>query len=146
MLMSLQIFALFTAFASLASSQKHHKVRHKHNLLSLRDGHVNEIREAFDDYRNLLHKKDKRKKHTYVSLNDEYVDNNLNLSNEISMPPKTVNEIFYRNKRVYTTRRTTTTTQSSTDDDEYFDEDNDTTNRRLNDDAQVRYVSQFSGE
>lgn len=147
--MSLQTFALFIAFASLASSQKHHKVRHKHNLLSLRDNHVNEIREAFDEYRHLLHKKDKLKKFPEVNLSDdEYVDNNLNLSEEhlrtTEKPRKKVPEIFYRNKRVEATRRATTTAQSSADDDEYFDDDNDTTNRRLNDDAQVRFSRDVS--
>lgn len=167
MLLSLQAVTLVIAFASLACGQKHHKVRHKHNLLNFRDKHVNEIREAFDDYRNLLHKKDKLKNYPSVNLSDEYddsIDNNLNLSDEVlkrfsstekphrKVPAQTV-EFFFRNKRVFTTRAATSTTvatqRSIDDDDEYFDDDNDTSNRRPNDDAQVRFsrdVSDFRGK
>lgn len=85
MLLSL---ALFTLFASLSSAvgTSHHKVRHKHNLFKIRDNHVNEIREAFDEYRNVLHKTKKQSKlREYpelhdVTLSDEYddaIDNEL---------------------------------------------------------------------
>jgi cell division protein FtsL len=146
MLLSLHVFALIIACAS-ASSQRHHKVRHKHNLLSLRDRHVNEIREAFDEYRNFMHKKN--------SDSEEDIDNNLNTSEEIfkkllsstTVKPRKAYELpaqfFTRNKRVFTT---TTTQRSTDDDDEYFDNENDTANRPPNDDAQVRFnrdVSHF---
>lgn len=166
MLLSLHAVTLVIVFASLTCGQKHHKVRHKHNLLNFGDSHVNEIREAFDEYRNLLHEKDKLRKYPSVTLRDEYddaIDNNLNLSDEIvkkfsstekprkQIPVKT-SEIFFRNKRVFTTKTTTSTTvttqRSIDDDDEYFDDDNDTSNRRPNDDAQVRFsrdVSDFRG-
>jgi hypothetical protein len=152
MLLSLHVVALIIACAS-ASSQRHHKVRHKHNLLSFRDNHVNEIREAFDEYRNFLHKKN----------SDEYddsIDNNLNSSEEIykkllssttEKPRKSTASpvhFFSRNKRIFTTKSSTTTQRSTDDDDddEYFDDENDTANRRPNDDAQVRFnrdVSHF---
>lgn len=143
MLLSLHVVALIIACAS-ASSLKHHKVRHKHNLFKLRDNHVNDIREAFHEYRNLMHRAN--------SNSDEYddnIDNSLNSSEEIfkkllsstTEKPRKVTaptvKYFMRNKRVLST---TTTTQRSTDDDddEYFDDENDTANRRPNDDAQVR--------
>lgn len=34
--------------------QHHHKVRHKHNFVQIDGRHVNEIREAFDDYKNAV--------------------------------------------------------------------------------------------
>lgn len=145
MWLSLHVLLLIITCAS--ATQRHHKVRHKHNLLSLRGRHVNEIREAFDEYRNSLHKS---------SNSDEDIDNNLDFSEEIfkkllsstTEKPRKVYappvQFFTRNKRVFTT----TTTQRSTDDDEdeYFENENDTANRRPNDDAQVRFnrdVSHF---
>src|SRR5690349_20544539 len=35
---------------------RHHKVRHKHNMLHFNDHQVNEIREAFDDYKSAIEK------------------------------------------------------------------------------------------
>lgn len=58
MLPSLYALGLLLTFALITSakvaSQKHHKVRHKHNSFGLRDNHVNEIRDAFDEYRHVL--------------------------------------------------------------------------------------------
>lgn len=166
MSLSLKTMVLIIVFASLASTQKHHKVRHKHNLINLRDNHVNEIREAFDEYRNLLHKKDKLRDFPEMNSSDEYddaIDNNLNHGDETSKKvfpkatekplkqlPRSTSEYFFRNKRVFTTKTPSTTQRPQKsivdDDDEYFDNDNDTTYRRLNDDAQVRFnrdVSHF---
>lgn len=139
MLLSLCI-ALIVTYAS-ATDLKHHKVRHKHNLLSFRDNHVNEIREAFAEYRNSLplHKKNRNFE------SDEYddnIDNNLNSSEKIFkklLSPNTEKprkstassvQFFARKKRVFTTKSTTTTQRSTDDDDEYFDSENDTASRR----------------
>lgn len=60
MCLTLQTFGLLVTIATLStatlSSQKHHKVRHKHNMHHLRGSHVNKIREAFDEYRHVVHK------------------------------------------------------------------------------------------
>lgn len=87
MLSSFYTLGLIIAVASLTTAkfagQKHHKVRHKHNSFGLRDNHVNEIREAFDEYRNSLPSANKLKKYPKienVELNDDYddiIDNHL---------------------------------------------------------------------
>lgn len=60
MCLTLQTFGLLVTIASLSTAtfgtQKHHKVRHKHNMHHLRGSHVNKIREAFDEYRHVVHK------------------------------------------------------------------------------------------
>lgn len=165
MLLSIYTFWLLITIASVAAiSQKHHKVRHKHNTFSIRGNHVNEIREAFDEYRNVLHKTHSQnmlKPYPTISLSDAYDDLDGNflshkppaseesrLSHESQKDnvrrkyPGASNELFLRNKRVYTTsttpRATTTTIKAIENYDEEYDDDNDNdiTNRRLNDDAQ----------
>ena len=90
MLLSIYSLGLLITFTSLASAkiaeQRHHKVRHKHNTLNLRGNHINEIREAFDQYRSVLRntrKQDKLLDYPEikdVALSDQYddsIDNNL---------------------------------------------------------------------
>lgn len=45
---------IFTANASVFGNL--HKVRHKHNVFHFNDRHVNEVREAFDEYKNTIQK------------------------------------------------------------------------------------------
>lgn len=162
MLHAIGLLVIIATFVS-SQSQTHHKVRHKHNLLGVRGNHVNEIREAFDQYRNVMHK---NKLKDYPD-DDDQTDNNLRLSswtaaklNEKSRRPRTnlnrerkVNNAetspsahFLRNKRVFMTTTTSTTKRpvipKSIDyGDDYEDDDNDTDNRRLNDDAAAAQVS-----
>lgn len=162
MLLSLHALCLLvtiaTAFAS--QSQRHHKVRHKHSSLGLRGNQVNEIRQAFDQYRNVLHK-NKLKDYPMVDESDKYRINNNLKSNSLDAvnhrhdssksrkyltyerysqkPVASAVDGFLRNKRVFTTTTTTRrpVTPKVIEEYNYQDEDNDTANRRLNDDAQV---------
>lgn len=90
MLLSIYSLGLIITFSQLTtakiSGQRHHKVRHKHNSFSLRGNHVNEIREAFDQYRSVLENtRNQDKLLQYpdikdVDLSEEYdepIDNNL---------------------------------------------------------------------
>lgn len=90
MLLSVNSFIVLITFASLTtakfSGQRHHKVRHKHNTFNLRGKHVNDIREAFDQYRSVLRHTSKQGKLLEypeikdVGLSDEYddtIDNNV---------------------------------------------------------------------
>jgi hypothetical protein len=80
-MLSIHILGLLFTIASTSAilSQKHHKVRHKHNSLNLRGNHVNEIREAFDEYRSVVHKtkNQNESKHRQIkdrNASDEYDD------------------------------------------------------------------------
>lgn len=159
MLLSIYTFWLLITIASVAAtSQKHHKVRHKHNTFNLRGNHVNEIREAFDEYRSALrraHSQNKLQPYPSINLSEAYDDlDGSFLSHKSSASgesdrrrhPGAASDLFLRNKRVHTTATTPRTTSTSTTtiksienyDEEYDDDnDNDTTNRRLNDDAQA---------
>ncbi|CRL08006.1 CLUMA_CG020880, isoform A [Clunio marinus] len=155
---------LIITLMSLASAvvTTHHKARHKHNLLNFRGNDINEIREAFDQYRSVIHKTklhDKLESISSVydedSINEHDYDfkavkKNMKFDARKSHVSSTgfknypaidlgSNEMFVRNKRIHTSTRRTTTTVKSIDnyDEEYDDDDNDTTNRRLNDDAQA---------
>lgn len=162
MLLSLHAIALLVTIATAVASQSqtHHKVRHKHNSLGLRGNHVNEIREAFDQYRNALHK-NKLRDDSDGDGSEEYddrIDSNSkfgrwdtaklhgdssksrNYERYIQGPSAPASRFFSRNKRVFSTTKTTTrrpVTQKVIDEDDYEDDDNDTANRRLNDDSRV---------
>lgn len=83
-------FGLITLLASLSAAAltSHHKVRHKHNLLSLRSNHISEIRDAFDAYQNVVDKTQEsvelRKEHpllrdvTLSNVYDDEINKNLN--------------------------------------------------------------------
>lgn len=83
MLQTFWLLVTITSVAALTSqSQKHHKVRHKHNLRFQR---VNEIREAFDQYRTVLHKNKLKEFPQIEDVNlsedfDDVVDNNLKIN------------------------------------------------------------------
>lgn len=157
MLLSLiHVVSLLTTLASLttAALTTHHKVRHKHNLLKVRDNHVNFIREAFDQYRSVVHKS-KGRLDAHPDLNDVYdeaIENSLR--NKISQETLTKiagddsnsrnirqlvtkssrQELFSREKRVHITKATTRAPLDNYDDE--YDDDSDT-NRPHNDDAQA---------
>lgn len=120
-MLSVRILGLLLTIASAtATGQKHHKVRHKHNALNLRGNHVNEIREALDEYRSVIHR----------AQDDE----------DLVRParPTHSSEYFSRSKRVFPTRRLPTSSTAKFNenyDEEYNDEDDNDTNRRLADDA-----------
>lgn len=146
MLLSFYSFGLLISFASFTTSkiagQKHHKVRHKHNSFNLRGNHVNEIREAFDQYRSVLQNtwhQDQLIKYPQikdVDISDEYdepIDNNLKFNSWESsrrdankqkagaynhqqprLVPAPSSDYFLRNKRIYTTTSSTTTRRTTT--------------------------------
>jgi hypothetical protein len=118
-------------------------------MLSLRGSHVNDIREAFDEYRSVIH----RAQPPYDQLLGEDYENFENYLAFHSQPlkhhvkhsttrPNLSSEHFARSKRLYTSRKPSTTTQRPTPksfdnyDEEY--DDDDSGNRRsdrLADDA-----------
>jgi hypothetical protein len=148
-MLSIHIVGLLLTIASVsAAAQKHHKVRHKHNLLSLRGNHVNDIREAFDEYRSVIHRA--QPPHDQPSSEDyENLENYLALHSQpakhhtkhVTARPSLSGEHFARSKRLYTSRKpvaTTTSAPKSFDnyDEEYDDEDpGNRRTERLGDDA-----------
>lgn len=136
---------LLLLIASTISTANHHKIRHHHKhrhkqVLAIDSNELNEIREAFDDYRKSVQYKDKISEE---AIPHEIHQNSLN-DEEETVPAQSYNHnsnAMLRHKRVHTsTRATTTTTTPRSDnnyDDEYDDDDNDT-NRRANDDAHVQ--------
>lgn len=165
MALSLQTFVLLLIIASLVppAFPSLNKVRHKHNMLQLRGTHVNQIREAFDEYRHVVRKNELKEfpKLASAGLNDyDEDDDTIWESVKLKAREDFVNspsEYFVRNKRVHvstttTTQRTTTTLKSIDDYEDEYDDDNDTANQLLNDDAQAglrrpnRDVSSFFGK
>lgn len=164
MLSSLYALGLLVMIFSLTTAkfvgQKHHKVRHKHNLFSLRENQVNEIREAFDEYRNALHNTNRLNEYPEikdVELSDSYddtMDNSLKpSSSEKAKLTKLIHgvdkkrshyqpeknqisvsslpsEHFLRSKRVFASKSSTTTTVRSNDN--YEDEYEDEVNHTTN--------------
>lgn len=131
---------------------QHHKVRHKHNILHFTNNHVNEIREAFDDYNKTVHKpKGSRvsfddaiklkslrhhgKNNVRLKFNDDLTESasdNRIVNDETSLAyPKSENGLFMtRYKRVHA--KEVPTTQEKADekfsdnyDEEYDDDDID---------------------
>lgn len=160
----LQTFWLLVTIASVAAltsqSQKHHKVRHKHNLRFQR---VNDIREAFDQYRNALHKNKLKEFPQIEDVNlsadfSDSVDNNLKLNSwetaklgevlkhKNSSPrnpsyhhhkhhPITAgasSDFFLRHKKFYTTTTQRPTTPAKTIDnyDEEYEDNDNDTTNR----------------
>lgn len=141
---------LILLIASTFSTANHHKIRHHHKhrhkqVIAFDSNELNEIREAFDDYRKIVQYKDKiseeaiphRKHHEQNTLNDE----------EETMPAQSNSNAMMRHKRVHTTtaRPTSTTNLPKSDNnyDELYDDDD---NGQPNDDANVhsRRSSQVS--
>lgn len=155
--LALLIAIIFHAHASIHSgSPQHHKVRHKHNLLQFSDHRVNEIREAFDDYKNVV-QKPKVSYDDAVMLkplrhhrrHDERVTDELtqtangdrNENGETSIANPQV--VMARYKRVHTTETTTTRQNSraskfSDNYDEEYDDDEDKTNQKVNQSTKVQ--------
>src|SRR5690349_13669174 len=129
----LHVLCLFLMIVFVAGqNQTHHKVRHKHNLLNIGSNQMNEIREAFDQYRNVLRKNQN-------DVFDEQHDESINSQNDLNFERRNIQKApardnFSRNKRVFTTTKTTTRRPMTpkTSQDFYEDDDNDTANRHLN--------------
>lgn len=137
-------------------SPQQHKFRHKHNLLHFNDQRVNEIREAFDDYKNFVVQKPKLNYDDVVKLKplrhhqrrDEALTDELT---QMASDDRTENgETSIANpqaryKRVHTaetTRRTTTAASNSDNyDEEYDDDEDDKANRKVNDESTKVQVS-----
>lgn len=143
-LSSFTFFIISTSFAAAAIPQKPHKVRHKHNLLNFRDNHLNDIRVAFNEYRNIIpHLKTPRTPLTSEwndidDISDEYFDDN-NLDEKFQRAESTTkfnkkfhhhettkqnyqnaaasvmkSEIHSRNKKLFHTTRKSTKTPTTT--------------------------------
>lgn len=124
--------------------QHHHKVRHKHNF---DDRHVNEIREAFDDYKNAVSKVKfddviRVKPLRYSRTDNEKLSDGLtqtattnrimNVETSIADPRSL---LMTRYKRVHTAETTThraTANLSENYDEEYDDEDEKTSRKPIN--------------
>lgn len=130
---------------------QHHKIRHKHNILAFNDNHVNEIREAFDDFKNTIQRpKGFDDENNVTSLrrhhemNDDLTysasDNRL-ISNETptnAYRKGVENSKFTtRYKRVQTAREATNQGRESESnyDDEYDDDANEEQSRKTADDS-----------
>lgn len=127
----------------------HHKVRHKHNILHFNEDHVNEIREAFDDYKNTLHKP----KVSKVSFDDvikvkslrNHREHDQRLSDDLTQSA-TVNDestsrhFMTRYKRVHMTAESTTQGKAAdiNYDEEYDDENDDKSSSRNEGDVKVQ--------
>jgi hypothetical protein len=120
-----------------ATGHNNHKLRHfKHKIVHINDHHVNEIREAFEDYKKTVRKKVNK------NLDDDRVnfDFDDDITNDASDLSIQANEIVYdsqpkflarltstRHKRVFSAESTstmrTTAITSLDDDEEYFEKD-----------------------
>lgn len=135
---------------------QHHKVRHKHNILHFNDNHVNEIREAFDEYKNTIHRS--------KGFDDE--NRNVSLRHHRKNDGKLMEDLTYsasdnrivngetswahqrfenskfttRYKRVHAAAETTTQGKEpeSNYDDEYDDEVDEKPNRKVGDGSVVK--------
>lgn len=133
-------------------SLQHHKVRHKHNLLHFNDQRVNEIREAFDDYKNVVQKpwmsyddavkiKPLRHHRRYEKSLEEELTSAADPNGETSIASPQDQMVRY--KRVFssttsTTQRTTTTKFSDNYDEEYNDDED---SQKVNDESTKVQVS-----
>lgn len=150
--LTLLIAVLCSTYASIyKGNPQEHKFRHKHNLLHLR---VNEIREAFDDYKNFVVQKSKVNYEDVVNLKPlrhhrrrdqkfteeltQTANNDRAGNGEISITSPQP-----RYKRVHTTEPTqkTTTMVSDNYDEEYDDDEDATANRKVNDESTKVQVS-----
>lgn len=164
MCFTLQTFGLLVTIASLSTAtfgtQKHHKVRHKHNMHHLQGNHVNKIREAFDEYRHVVHKNNLREipEIADISLSDyddaigddfkraswathkndalrvapiaEPSKINKNFVDKLRAKPSS--EVFVRHKRVHVSTTSTTTPRTTKSIDNYDDEYDDDDNYTAN--------------
>lgn len=137
---------------------QHHKVRHKHNLMHFNDRHVNEIREAFDDYKNSVQNMKTNFDDVKTLKNHRKIDEKLSDElTEFASDDRVMNgetsianqqQLMTRYKRVHTTetttQRTTTTVTSKLSeinyDEEYDDDDDDgeKTSRKTNNESGVK--------
>lgn len=113
---------------------RHHKVRHKHNMMHFNDHHVNEIREAFDDYKSAI-EKPKSLKENYDEVikslrhharsDDKLSDDDVtDIASDEGKPSINIDDRFTdRYKRVQTTDSTTRKMENLSEnyDDEYDD-------------------------
>lgn len=145
---ALLILMICHAHASIHNgSPQHHKVRHKHNLFHFNDQRVNEIREAFDDYKNVVQKPNEdfpklkplrhHRRHgervtdelTQTAINDRDENDETSIANPQGP--------MARYKRVHTTETTTTRRTSTVAskisenyDEEYDDDEDDKTKQK----------------
>jgi hypothetical protein len=153
--LAMLIAVICHTFASIQSGSPHHKVRHKHNILHFNDHRVNEIREAFDDYKSVVQKPRisydevvklkplrhhrRHEKRLYDDLT-QTPNEDRNEETSIASPPQGQ---MIRYKRVFTTEATTrrTTEKFSDNYDEEYDDEDDKTNQRVNDESTRVQVS-----
>lgn len=123
---------------------RHHKVRHKHNMLHFNDHHVNEIREAFDDYKSAIEKpkslkvkyedaiKLKSLRHHQRS-DDKLTDDVTDIASDEAWPSN--DRFTNRHKRVHTTEATRRRTENLSEN--YDDEYDDSLDERKSEEVQV---------
>lgn len=130
---------------------RHHKVRHKHNMLHFNDQHVNEIREAFDDYKSAIEKpkslkvtyedaiKFKSLRHHKKSV-DKLGDDVTDIASDEAKPSRNFDDrLANRHKRVHSTESTTRKTENLLDN--YDDEYDDSLDEKKNEKVQVSYAN-----
>lgn len=166
MCLTLQTFGLLVTIATLSTAtfgtQKHHKVRHKHNMHHLRGSHVNKIREAFDEYRHVVHKHNLEQipEIADISLSDyddaigddfkraswathkndalrfapiaEPSSINKNFIESEKTRTKPSSHVFIRHKRLHVSTTSTTTQRTAKSIDNYDDEYDDDDNNTAN--------------
>lgn len=152
--LTLLVVVICHSLASIQSgSPHHHKVRHKHQFS---DQRVNDIRVAFDDYKNVVQKPrvnyedvvklkplrhHRRDKKLEEELNQTAITDPFG-ETSIANPQ----DPMVRYKRVHTTettttRKSTTTKFSDNYDEEYNDDEDDKSNQRVNDETTKVQVS-----
>lgn len=149
-ILSLLIAVICHTSASIQGGSSHHKVRHKHNSLHFDDRRVNEIREAFYDYKSVVqkpkmtyedavklkplrhHQKIDKKELNLFADGDRYGETSIASEGHMT-----------RYKRVHTTEATTrrTTEKFSDNYDEEYDDEDDKGNLRVNDESTRVQVS-----
>lgn len=130
---------------------RHHKVRHKHNMMHFNDHHVNEIREAFDDYKSAIEKpkslkvnyddaiKLKTLRHR-ASSDDKLGDDVTDIASDEAKPSRDFDDRFAnRHKRIHTAESTTRKTENLSEN--YDDEYDDSPDEKKNQEVQVSCVN-----
>lgn len=134
---------------------QHHKVRHKHNILHFNDNDMNEIREAFDDFKSTIYKPKgfdddlKSKSLRHHRKNSEQMSDDLthsasdnrfvNSETSLAYPRDENSQFMTRYKRVRNAETTTHGKESESNyDDEYDDEIDEKPSRKASDGSVVK--------
>lgn len=110
-----------------ATSREHHKIRHfKHKIVHINDQHVNEIREAFEDYKKTVKNSIDKSFLRQQSVDEDLTQDASDYENEIvyENPSKILSKLqTTRHKRVDVYDTTSKSTKEIDNYDEEYDDD-----------------------